>query len=124
MGLRYRYKAAVEYSRKKQLHIHIFVITNHPREGAKNPCGFLNNDVGGKLHKLLHKVLDNPDENERLHHVATAQNAVQGYRFLELNNPERIADAKDWLSYMHKKETKLIGTRIYYSSREKGEKMT
>lgn len=113
MGLLYRYKAAVEHSGKKGLHIHVFIITDHPRSGVKNPCSFLNNDKQGALAVMLQEFGD----CGLRHWIAMPDNALGADNFLQLNKPERIADAKDWISYMHKANTKLDSGQTYYSSR-------
>lgn len=111
-GLDYSYKAAIEYSGKKGLHMHVFLITDHPRSGVSNPCSFLNNDKNGKLASILQEIGD----YGLSHWIATPDNG-DGERFLQLNNLERITDAKDWMSYAHKVDTKLDSGQTYYSSR-------
>lgn len=109
-NIRSSFRAAREKDELKGEHLHIFIcVESH----LNNPCHILNRKENGWLSiyagKRGIKVQLNPPRDE-MHNG-------QNYMSLPATKPEKIEDAKLWLSYLFKKRSKPESGQVYSASR-------
>lgn len=112
-GMNASYRAAREVDEKKGEHLHVYICVE---ASEKIPDGILNRIKNGWLSTYTRKrglqvYLNEPKD---------PMHSGNSYISLPKSKPNKIADAKIWVSYLHKARSKPSRGEIYTASR--GEK--
>lgn len=110
-GIRCSYRAAREIDEgPKGDHLHVFLCCE---SSEVNPIQVLNLTLDGWLYQYAKDVGAYVHLNEPKDPIHSSQR----YMSLPPSKPEKIADAKIWISYLFKRRTKPEAGEIYTSSR-------
>lgn len=120
-GVRYKWKAAIEWDAEKGLHMHLMIVL----EGGSNQTHrfITSSDEYGKLENvsLLKKAVQHTQsECSFLDYRVNPPQSRRPLAFIQFNqsNMEFFDEAAEWLSYVYKARSKPESGPVYFSDRQ------
>lgn len=114
-NIRCQYRAALEENEGKELHMHVFFLTEAKKN---NPCHIINRKADGWLAiMLLKRGLDFHLNPPRSPMHQSKDGTSNNYASVPKTKSAKIADCIVWISYLYKNRSKPDLEQIYFSSR-------